>query len=325
MTKYLSNLLGVPESEFNRRILLLENASLQTGIDIRITTEIRSELIKKLRGLGLDPKDTTAEELYHALRVRAIQDDQVLQKKLGIKPDASSVQTLTAIAAYFSKNTAKQKAWSIKKTALKKLLKDIPPHKTMKVLRYRSEVSMLKREQVTDLYALACLLEGDSYLHKIMQAMKRMRPSDFEERSLEVICFTEKRWTLVSKSIKKQTIPVFSVPEVNAIVVLPVTTQKTSCLALLSAALVLKEMRRVKEHASYLKIKTLDPQLHLHVQIIAAQGHIPLFTLHGEQVYWHHVHRILGRRHTIPDELGPHMDKKDLEWINIEASLADIS
>jgi hypothetical protein len=317
--------LGVDEAAFARRIALLEDASLQTGVDIRLTTGIRSNLGHKMRDLGLDAKDTTAEELYHALRIKAQDSEKSLLAVLGTKTGEASNAILKAIAKHFSSYAKEQKVWSIKKTAVKKLLKELPPNKTMKSLRYRSQVSMLKRESPTELYALASLIEGDTYKNKLMGALKKLKPSDFEERALEIVCVDEKRWIQIKKNLHVHTVPVFSLPEISKLIVLPVSITRTDCLALLSAALMLKEIRHIKEHAAYLKLKTLDPNLRTHIEIIANKGRIPLFTLHDEQVYWHHLHHLLGRQSELPEHIGPHMSSKDLEWVSIEAHLTGIS
>ena len=325
LTKYLSRLLGVSDATFARRIDLLEHASLQTGIDIRLTTSIRYTLVQKMAELQLDPHDTTANELFHALNVKATGSEISLRNALNIRSIDESTAILEKVADHFQSFAKAQKVWSIKKTALKKLLKETPPHRTMKALHYRSHASMLKRESATELYALATLIEGESYKHKLMSAMKKLRPSDFEERPLEIVCISEKRWKQIKASLKVHTVPVFSLPESSTLIVIPVSIAGTNGLALLSAALVLKEIRHIKEHAAYLKLKTLDPHLHEHIEIIALHGRIPLFTLHDEQVYWHHLHHLLGRLPELPDHIGPHMSQKDLEWINIEAHLTGIS
>lgn len=325
MTKYLARLLGADEALFARRIELLERASLQTGVDIRLTTLIRKQVKDKIRDLDLDPEDTTAEELYHALRTKALQSELALRKVLKISDDAVSSTVLIKTAKYYSKPASKQAVWSVKKVSLKKILSAAPPQRTMKVLKYRSMASMLKRETALELYILASLIEGESYKRKVMQLMKKLQPSDFEDRPLEIICIDEKRWKLVTHALRVKTVPVYSVPEVSAIVVLPVDTKRTATLTLLTSSLLLKEMQHCKEHAAYLKLKMLDPNLHSHVEIIALQGKIPLFTLHNEQIYWHHMHHVYSKQESLPDHFGPHMSQKDLEWVRIESQLSALT
>ena len=92
MTKYLSKILQINEAVFSNRISKLEQATLQTGVDIRLTNDIRIGVNQKLHELGLDPNDTTAEELYNALKLRVLEDENKLKKVLGIKESAGSVE-----------------------------------------------------------------------------------------------------------------------------------------------------------------------------------------------------------------------------------------
>lgn len=324
MTKYLARLLGADEATFARRVALLEDASLNTGVDIRISTSISLEMSQKIAALQLDPKDTTAEELYHAVRTAALSSEHWLRVKLKCSNDTPSTKLLQAVAKQFKLVAQKQMVWSVKKSSIKKILGDVPPKKTMKALNYRSGVSMLKRESAIEVYVLACLIESENYRHKLTAAMKKLKPSDFEERQLEILALSEKRWQTVRKHLRQRTVPVYSVPEVSAIVVLPISIEQTDCLALLASALLLKEVRHCIEHVSYVKLKTLDPNLHQHIETITTYGKIPLFTLHGEQVYWHHVHHVLGRMSELPQQVGPHMGKQDVAWLNIEAQLSSM-
>lgn len=322
MTKYLSRVLGIADYDFTERVRLLEHASLQTGIDIRITTSIRSGVNKKIRELELDPSDTTGDELFYALRLAAQQGDLALQKKLRLTHSSSSVKILQAVTDGLTPMVHKQTVWAIKRSALKKILSAVPPLKVMKTLHYRSATSMLKREKANELYALTGLLEGVQYQEKIKHALKKLAPSDFEEQPLEIIYFAEKRWTVIKKYIKRHIVPVFSLPEVASLVVLPIETDRTVCLTLLGSALILNETKKIKEHATYLKLKTLDPQLHVHVRLLAEHGKIPMFTVHDEQIYWHHLHHVISSRDNLPEEFHPHMSKQDLQWLNTEAQLS---
>ena len=324
LTKYLARILKTGEAVFLRRITKLEQATLQTGVDIRITNEIRAGVHTKLAELGLDPLDTTANELFHALKLKVLADENKIKTILGVKDMAKSVEILTAVAKFLQPYADKQEVWSIKKSSLRRMLQTAKMTKTMKVLHYRSESSLLKRESVLELYATAMLVEGETFRQKILQSMKKMRPSDFEQRPVELICFSAKRWALIAEIMKKQTSPVFSLPEVNALIVIPVNISGTQGLALLAMSLILKEIRHIKQHAAYIKLRTLDPHLHNHMQTIAQHGHIPVFTLHNEQIYWHHMHRLIGRSKSLQEALGPHITPLELSWMSIEAYLSSI-
>ncbi len=324
MSKYLSVLLGAIEPQFSQLITSFENAAAKPGVDVRLAAEIRVALAGKIKELGLDPDDTTAEELYHGLAGRAIQDNQYLCETLKIGASATSVVTIQKLARYFSKSPLVPEIWSLKRTTLKKLLADHIPHKTMKALRYRSATSMLKRESPASIYAAALLIEGPRYQQSLATSVKRLESSDFELSKIEFVQFAPERWSIIKKYLRLRTVPVYSIPEANAIVIIPADTAHTVTLALLVAALILHEMRRLKEHASYLKFLSLDSNLHLHVRALATEGRIHMLSIQDQRIYWHHIHRVFARSPDGRSYLEPHVNKDDLEWTAIEASLAGI-
>lgn len=67
MTHVLHILLGVSSPLARRELQLLERASGNGGVDVRLIADILEEAHRTMRAIGLDPQDTTPEELYHAL------------------------------------------------------------------------------------------------------------------------------------------------------------------------------------------------------------------------------------------------------------------
>src|ERR1700690_2145645 len=82
MTRFLSESLQAAEPSFRQGLSRLEAANGHPNTDIRFTSEIRQALQSKLRELGLDPRDTTPEELYHVLQERIKADAARLNRTL---------------------------------------------------------------------------------------------------------------------------------------------------------------------------------------------------------------------------------------------------
>jgi hypothetical protein len=324
MTKYLAAIIGEEEKQFARRIELLEKTTLQTGVDIRLSTQIRYQTAQKMKELGLDPYDTTPEELYSALHSKAKQDEEVLKDYLGIKQGTDSVAILQKVAKHYATLAQKQRLWAIKKSTLKKIFTELPPNKTMKVIKYRSIQSLLKRESVTELYALVDLLESESYKQKLTQRLKRLTNADLEETALQVLCLSKVRWQHVQAHTKKTTAPVVLHAEVASILVIPVHVANVTCLALLASTLVLKKIQESKVKAAYIKIKTLDPRFYQHVHAVASSEHVPLFMVQQEQVMWSHVYKMHSRTQLQAEQYGPHVTAEDLDWFHIEDALLPV-
>jgi hypothetical protein len=324
MTKYLSTVLGENEQQFARRIEKLEKTTLQTGIDVQLTSEIRYELARKLRELGLDPSDTTTEELTRALFIKAEQAEQHVRSYIGAGSITSSVDILQKVSKKFTGYAKKQNVWAIKRVTLKKIFAELPPTKTMKVLKYRSLPSLLKRESVTELYALAHLIESDTYKSKLAQRLKKLENKDFEELPLELICVNKARWHAIALHCKLHTAPVILHKEVAAMLVLPVEIHNTKCLALLTSALLVKKIQECKVNAAYVKIKSLDPIFYQHVHATFVAENIPLFNIQNDQIMWSHAFRVHSKAQTVPEHYGPHVTEEDLSWFHIEDAFLHI-
>jgi sugar/nucleoside kinase (ribokinase family) len=76
MAKFLQDLLQAEEPLFTTALRQLERAAGHSGVDVRLISDIIMRAHHVMRQMGLDPADTTVQELYRALAVRA--DDQAL-------------------------------------------------------------------------------------------------------------------------------------------------------------------------------------------------------------------------------------------------------
>lgn len=71
MTKFLQELLTTTEPLFPQALTQLERATGNDGVDVRLIADITHKAHDVMRGIGLDPADTTARELYLALNAYA--------------------------------------------------------------------------------------------------------------------------------------------------------------------------------------------------------------------------------------------------------------
>ncbi len=82
-TSFLSRLLSSDHPLFTRTILELEQASGSSGVDTKLIGDITENAHSVMRSVGLDPSDTSAEELYHVLN--AVVDNGDLVKLAGMQ------------------------------------------------------------------------------------------------------------------------------------------------------------------------------------------------------------------------------------------------
>src|SRR6266404_4594616 len=84
MNKIISAILGQSEPAVAKAIAKLEAKNGYPSHDVRHLAENIQKTRLKLTELGLDPDDTTGEELYHALLVRFNQDSQKFDKQFSL-------------------------------------------------------------------------------------------------------------------------------------------------------------------------------------------------------------------------------------------------
>ncbi len=75
MSKFLADILSNDHPLFTRTLAEFERAVGNEGIDTRLIADITEKAHSAMRQLGLDPADTSAEELYHALGAIVMNDN----------------------------------------------------------------------------------------------------------------------------------------------------------------------------------------------------------------------------------------------------------
>jgi hypothetical protein len=161
MSRLISELLNATEPMFSLALDQLETISGRNGVDVRLTAEIIGSVQMKTREMGLDPKDTTGKELYFSLLNRLKHDDEHLTRVLGANDcnDAQSMIPLIKQAA--DKAKTPRSCWVLKKSVAKKFLKQMPPPNVMHNLNYKSIDSLLKSENIFEIFGALRFVESD--------------------------------------------------------------------------------------------------------------------------------------------------------------------
>lgn len=192
MSKILSHLLQKPEALVANTVAKLEEKTGFPSHDVRLLADINLAVRNKVRDLGLDPQDTTGEELQHALQARFERDTQQVERAFGIDASSSRQQRLAKAVALALQMATDSEAWVIKSRPAKELLKTQPPKKTMKILHYRSAGSMIKREDVAVLYVVAAAVESASWNKTLQTRLSKLSSSDYELKPVRVVNLPDK-------------------------------------------------------------------------------------------------------------------------------------
>lgn len=326
MTRFLSRALGAQEPVFSQGIQQLEHAAGRPSTDIRLTTEVMQKLRAKITELGLDPQDTTGEELYEALKRKLQQDDEQLRKTLGIADDAQPDAVIGRIQQFLQKHKMPKKSFALKASVAKKLLKKKIPKTAMKKLGYRSADSMLKHETVPALYAAALITEPASWHRSFREQYAKLRPSDFESRDITLVHPSTQRWQkLAADFTANARHNILAFPELGSVVLLPLQ-QDVDGLAITTLLLSLEEMNGIRSHSSYAKLQQVKPEFGKIMQQSAVNEPLTSATLAGQAVPWRMIQRYYARFQEAyhPELFEPHVQAEDLQWCSGEDILATI-
>lgn len=328
MTRVLSELLGANPLEFRAGLEQLERASGHNSTDIRLSTEVNQAMRYKLKQLGLDPADTTGEELYKALQSRIASDDVRLVAKLRQKYDSEDPsQDMSHVAKELSKLPLQKSCFALKVTVGKRLLKKVPPKHAMKALGYRSLDSFLKHETLSAVYAASLLTESPTWHKQFYDQYKKLKATDFEIRPIVISSPDTARWhKLAGLQVAQRKHNVLAFHDLGAIVLLPLPAERPPAAVTTSLLLALHEMNEVKAASTFLKFSQVRPDFSAALaQVIHGEPALSA-RLFGQAVSWHVIQRYYARfvDRFRAEIFEPHIQADDLSWHSIEKVISHI-
>lgn len=322
MSKLIAQLLQADQRSFARIIQRLESMCLQPGIDTKLTTEIITGAREKVRRLGLDPVDSTREELYYGLLAKARNDDKSLRAKLGITESTPPAEAAQKIASATDRLLKKDLVICMVPSAVKKLLKAVPPKRTLRTLHFRSIDSVLKREDPYILYALAVRLEDASWHAQVQARMKRLQPREASESHVQVLSLPTS-WLEKLEKIKFDSV-IEPVAEIGAVLILPTMPLSVAGSVLLTTCLVLQASQRLAVESLPYRTRALTVGYEKLLPDIALGLLEELKPVHGLHPSWHAVFQLLAERGRDKNSEYEFM-LGDLEWQSTETKLASIA
>jgi hypothetical protein len=327
MSNLLSQLLDADEPLFSFAVKDLELASGQTGMDVRLISEIIGKTHIKAKELGLDATDTTGEELYHALLNKIREHDVQLVKLIGgDSPD--DVQTLLPlIKQRFDRLDVPKSAWALKRSVAKRMLQENPPKAVMKQLGYSSVDSLVKRENLGEIYGALRFAESPAWLRKFNAGYKHLTAMDFETRAIEVIVMDKARWGSIAESfVKKKRHNITHLKELGVIVMLPTKIEKLPGITITVLPLLLHYLNEIRLYSAFFKLQQVKPNFG---KIIAETLNADIRSaavMAGSHVHWRVIQRYYGKleNESHPEIFEPHVQPEDLHWRRAEELLFEI-
>ncbi len=312
MTKMLAQLLDTQEPQFHQTLSSLEAATGRQGHDIRLSESINQLQRTKLAQLGLDPEDTTGEELFHALQTKLKTDDSLLVKRLR---SISAYQVNAAanlsegIATAISQATKNNLIFVIKASVAKRAIAKFPPKKVMKALNYRSYESLVKHVPLGLMVTAAEELESSAWMQHYSAFLRSLSPRDFEERAVSVYSPHTDKWLVIKSqllAISKRTVMVNK--ELGSLVILPLPNRPVSGLATLTLASAANGLNAIYALSSYLRLSQVAKDFN--IRLLSSVSDEPRFEhidYFSAPLSWETVIRFI---HHLQGQLGTALDTR---------------
>lgn len=327
MAKALKDLLEAEEPIFSLSLQQLERASGTQGIDARLIGEIAEKMHKNTAALGLDSKDTTDTELYSAMLSRIETDNARVTKLIGgTDPDDVNAMVPLIVDAV-EKMDVDRSCWVLKRSVAKRLLKTMPPKKLMEHLGYRSVDSMLKHENIDEVYTALRFSEGGEWLNEYNELFKTVSPSDFETRDIAIVVMDHDKYVdLAEGFVKKKLHNITHTKEMGVIVVVPMHTDRMKGITLKSLPLIFHYINEIRLYSAFFKLKQVEKNFGETVvqTLIADPGNAAQMA--GQYVHWRVIQRYFGKMkdESHPEAFQPHVHPEDLHWRRAEEMLAQL-
>lgn len=329
MTKFLASALDIDHHSWHNLRQNLESANGHPVHDIRLSSEINGATRYKLKELGLDPEDTTSEELYHVLQSQFIKDDQLLTRQLqtlAVNKVSLEGQATDGLVEALKKLPDSKRCYAIKLSALKNLIKLQPPKKTMKRLGYRTQASMFKHQSALDLITAAWLIEDKSWKNKLVERYKKLSAIDFEDRGITIQSINPKSWTRINQAVPEHKNNVLVFKELGSVIILPLPQSAPRGSVTASTIVALEALNEIRVFSSFLKLSQVRPNFGELVKNAVQHGPTVNADLSGISMPWHIVQRYYANfEHYFNENVfEPYLQIEDLVWHPIEESLCAI-
>lgn len=327
MSNYLTDLLGATEPLFSMSVKQLESASGLPGADARLIAEIIGKVQLKTKELNLDPRDTTPQELYQALIGKVKTHDAHLTRQIGGKDPADVQAMLPLIKKAVDNYTMPRSAWVLKRSVAKRMLQHMPPPSIMKHLKYTSIDSMLKRENLFEIYSALRFAETPAWLIKFDKTYKSLMPSDFETRDIEIIQMDKERWGDIAENfVRKKRHNITHLKELGVIVMLPTTLEKLPGITLTAMPLLFHYFNEIRLYSAFFKLQQVKPHFGTIIADTLVADVSSAAVMAGTHIHWRVIQRYYGKltHEYHPEIFEPHVQPEDLHWRKAEDYMYDI-
>lgn len=312
MARLISEILNAREPAFTQELKRLEKLAGHPKIDVRLIGELVGKWQELAAELGLDRQDTTARELYFALRKKALEENDLLSQKLNVNESDPPETVIKKCASHVESLTKTKPVWGLKSNVIKSQLKSNPPKKLLKTLGLRSVDSALKREPIAQLVVFAEMVESKGWREAFISQAAKLKNSDFDRNHVEITVVDKKRAEKMRSSGHELGHLVYRHNEVSGIIIVP-PKKRFHGDVLFFVDTLLRESNEIRRWSSFVKYISVRNDFGKRLSLLRAYGLDAAATQHFS-FGWSPVHQLLHDRAIRGEEplFEPHLDHDDV-------------
>lgn len=291
------------------------------GVLERIVAENDFKVKEILSLLGLSGRESI-DIIYKALVQKLKDDDADLFKILG-KPECTTRENCGSLISKAKELTNVGKGMFLKKEKACELLCSFPPKNILKSLGYKTTKELLEKEDFREVYCALRFVEQSAWMQKFLtDYYKDIKPSDFEEREIEVFVLGGKWLKIAEKFIQKKYHNVSHLKELGIIFIIPLPID-TPGEILRVFTLLLHYLHEV-DFYSRLFVRYLKEEDFVSKFISALRGDVLEKKLHNGY-FWRIVQRYLAKDNENDFRLfEPHVNPEAIHWYKAENDLSKL-
>src|SRR3989344_3686536 len=312
----------------NFGILMNKRMGLKNVFD-EIMGENESRVRRTLAELHLS-KDSSAEDIFHALIVRLRETDENLVRFLNqpVCTTPAGCGTVVDLAKHIH---GKTRGFFLKHEIAETLLRKTPPQNLLKELGYGSVDELLQKHTVSEAFPAIRFAEDSRWLNDVFfRPYALLTPADFEEREVSVIVLPEQWRDIGKKFVGKKLHHISHLKELGIIFVMPVSEENhggaPSGTTLEIVTILLHYLNEVPFYSRIFQRFAKDPERFAHHITSALPGDVLDHIPDGKDAERRFliVQRYLAKDDpSDPRLFMPHLNPEAVHWSHVTASLSD--
>lgn len=322
----LADLLLAKEPLFSEGLKELEQRSGHIGADVQLLSELATRSAAVMTELGLTTQ-ATAQETFNALMDRSKEDNRRVAELVGAPDDETLATLIPKLVETVRSANIPRNCFALKEEVARRLLDELPPKEIMKRLKYDSVETMLRHEDVAELFVALRFAETPEWLNRFNANYKDMTPADFEEREIKVIVFDPDKWGDVAEHfVTKKLHNLTHSKEMGTVGVVPMTAETMPGAPIKILSMLLHYHNEIRLYSAYFKLIAAKKNFGevLGKTLIAGT---PKISIHADHhIHWRVIQRYFAKLddESHPEIFEPHVQPEDLHWRATDDALFDI-